>query len=167
MGLDISYYRNARLPSAKNLAVLASKDEDDRMEWAYENGIRHIYINPHFPGREAGLPDSEYVEVDDAEEGGFCAGSYSGYGRWRSSLASLAGSTSAFHELIHFADNEGVIGPLVSAKLAKDFADWQDRAHTFALRMNGEGDKEWFMLKYKLWREAFTVASDGGFVDFH
>ena len=71
----------------------------------------------------------------------FQAGSYMYYSKWRNQLAEMAGLGSAeavrtnpekeglpFVELINFSDCEGVIGPKVAAKLAKDFADYEDRA---------------------------------------
>jgi hypothetical protein len=166
MGLDITYYRNAKIPTAEQLAALNFVPEDDRFDKADELGMRHPYINPDFPGRDEGLPQAYWLVADCA--GGFAAGSYSGYGRWRESLARLSGwhrgSSGPFSEMINFADNEGVIGPVVSAKLAKDFAEWQDRAQDFAGRV---GDDGWFMRKYAEWRKAFEAAADGGYVDFH
>lgn len=67
--------------------------------------------------------------------------------------------TSPFFELIHFADNEGVIGPVVSAKLAKDFRDNYERAKAF-------GDGYW-LSKYEKWMAAFEMAADNGAVEFH
>jgi len=83
-----------------------------------------------WPGRAAGIPDAD-VAYSFADKQRFRAGSYSGYGEWRNSLATVAGFRSARHawenahsgpffELLNFADNDGVIGPEVSAKLARD-----------------------------------------------
>lgn len=64
-----------------------------------------------------------------------------------------------FYELIDFSDCEGVIGPEVSAKLAKDFADWDEQAK----RTLDDYDYE----MYSNWHKAFKIASDGGAVIFH
>jgi len=113
---------------------------------------------------------------------GLHAGSYGGYNRWREQLAELAGypagdyeqygrtyqshcvpcwngEAGPFSELINFSDCEGVIGASVSAKLAKDFADFQPKADAH------EDDR--FRMKYAEWRQAFEMASDSGAVDFH
>ncbi|MNJ79827.1 hypothetical protein D3C77_779790 [compost metagenome] len=51
---------------------------------------------------------------------------------------------------------------MTSAKLAKDFADFDERAKYF------DGDEDgWFYKKYLDWKKAFELASDGGTVDFH
>jgi hypothetical protein len=53
-------------------------------------------------------------------------------------------------------------GPIVSAKLAADFAKNQERADKYETT-----DAEWFRLKYADWRKAFETAADGGAVNFH
>ena len=59
-----------------------------------------------------------------------------------------------FIELLFFSDCEGFIGPETSAKLAKDFADWEEKA-----------SKDDFLYgRYQEWKEAFETASDGGCV---
>ena len=65
-----------------------------------------------------------------------------------------------FFELINFSDCEGSIGPVVSAKLARDFAEFDERARS----LNDEGRH--FYRLYKSWTTAFQMASDGGMVDF-
>lgn len=175
MGLDITAYR--QLKPAPEAAQLP---EEER----WDNHF-HVYANPNFPGREVGL-DAEWYAIPDAaaDSLGFRAGSYSGYNRWREHLAQLAGYPAAmdaeyrtdsshavgawqatsgpFWELINFADNEGVIGPVVAAKLALDFAEFDERAKAF----DPEGDG-WFYAQYQKWRQAFEMAADGGAVDFH
>ena len=65
----------------------------------------------------------------------------------------------AFEELIHFSDCEGTIGPKTSAKLAKDFADWRDRAEKHT-------PEEYFFAKYCDFQKAFEIAARGGAVKF-
>ena len=111
----------------------------------------------------------------------FRAGSYSGYNAWRNELAKLAGypeieyeswgrtekgfdggafkaSSGPFLELIKFSDCEGVIGTAVSKKLSKDFADFDQKA----AEIGGL-----FYELYTEWKQAFEMASDGGFVNFN
>ena len=68
-----------------------------------------------------------------------------------------------FVELINFSDCEGVIGPKVAAKLAKDFADYEDRASAFAAKFKDD----FFLALYREWRRAFEWAADGGMVHFN
>ena len=175
MGLDISYYKNARAITDEERAALEQIPENHRYDWTEERGIERLYRNPGFPGRDEGLPSDDWVTAEAV--GTFCAGSYGGYGDWRRNLASLVGidnlrawwdapQPGPFAELLNFADNEGVIGPVVSAKLAKDFAEWRARASEFASTLPDD-DGEWFMRKYKDWQAAFTAAQQGGYVDFH
>lgn len=166
MGLDISYYRRASLPSTDQLVALLAVDADARYEVAEELNLHHLWVNHNFPGREAGLPASTWVAAEYVD--GFRAGSYGSYNRWRDHLRGLAWVSTApgpFMELVHFADNEGVIGPIVSAKLARDFAEWQERAEKFGQALRD--DNGYFARKYGDWRRAFEVAADGGFVKFH
>lgn len=160
MGLDITTYRKLEkqpVPEDRHDTVLF---------WAREN--------TDFPGRIEGVEHGAFYSF--AEEFRFRAGSYSGYNVWREQLAELAGypqvgahkpystgaweSTSGpFWELINFADNEGVIGPVVAKKLARDFAEHQSKADAHP--------DQYFRVKYSEWRRAFEMAADGGAVDFH
>lgn len=115
------------------------------------------------------------IERKDGSKFGFHAGSYSGYNQWREWLAALAGHgtpetiwntpspSGPFVEMINFSDCEGTIGPDVSAKLAKDFAEWDERA-----KVSGEGDGGKYSNygRYCNFREAFEAAADGGKVIF-
>lgn len=172
MGLDIVAYR--RLTPAPNAPV---SEADDGNPVDYE---RFTLLHPEvmawaeqaFPGRAEGISPGVY-SYD--EKFGFHAGSYGGYNEWREELARRAGypvgdgderhrhSSGAwaagggpFWELIHFSDSEGVIGPVVSAKIANDFATFQDAA----------GKVGWFAECYAKWRRAFEMAADGGAVYF-
>jgi hypothetical protein len=152
MGLDITAYSKLR-------AVGPKTDDSDLVFWD----------NPDFPGRSEGVDCS--LEYEAADQHGFCAGSYGGYNNWRNELAKLAGWNSAQHvwsqspdsgpfvELINFADNEGTIGPVVAAKLAKDFADHQALADA--------STNSRFADVYNEFRKAFEMAADGGAVSFH
>lgn len=139
-----------------------------------------VYVNCDFPGRADELEDRGVYAFEGSTR--FHAGSYGGYNAWREQLAKLAGypkqdvdpahryrehSAAAwlglaeglpFVELVNFSDCEGVIGAGVAAKLARDFADFDERAA-------GVGD--YFYEKYREWRQAFELAADGGCVRFH
>lgn len=154
MGLDIRVYKN--LQEVKNPKV----DEDGYPmsfnEWTPGWGMK--WSEKHFPGRGEGVdPDKVYTSE---EEWGFRAGSYSGYNLWRRMLEDFSGG-EGFMELIEFADNEGVIGPVVSKKLYEDFLRHEDAAKEFA----GEEDEWWFRL-YLDWKKAFKMASENGAVEF-
>jgi len=151
----------------------------------YTEGTDGFYVghtDACFLSRTDGLQRGTY---EYGESMGFCAGSYGGYNTWREQLAILAGcyeptlhesgydtkgrmlysagawaaTGGAFWELINFSDCEGVIGPKTSAKLAKDFADFQSKAD--------QHPDEYFRRKYSEWRQAFELASDDGAVSFH
>lgn len=70
-----------------------------------------------------------------------------------------------FIELICFYDNEGEIGPEVSAKLAADFDTYRDRADAAAAATATLG--EWHFKTYEAFSSAFHFAADGGCVEFH
>jgi len=172
MGLDIFAYRKLReVPGAH---------PDD---WGkYDSDKYHVIpgdvidnTEANFPGRTAGLKAGVYT-FD--EEFSFRAGSYSGYNEWRDDLAWFAFDKGAheiwadhitkgpFVELINFSDCEGEIGPIVAAKLAKDFADHQEKAKTHIPLHNDPDEPGWWFDRYKEWQKAFEMASDGGSVCF-
>ena len=105
----------------------------------------------------------------------FRAGSYSGYSAWRDAL-SIAGlgvpsmrvwqepatwSICPFYELINFSDCEGVIGPSMAYKLARDF---RIQRETVRPRLLAQG--AWYAELYDLWQEAFELAANTGMVRF-
>jgi hypothetical protein len=163
MGLDITAYR--LLSKVENPEL----DEDGYPIAGHQWRCRRIeYTDRDFPGRAAGLESQVIYAFTDSFD--FRAGSYGGYNQWRDQLARLAGYASAedcwsnhqsgaFWELINFSDCEGVIGRNVAAKLAKDFADFKEKAAAI-------GD-QWFFDTYCCWEKAFIMASDSGAVDFH
>ena len=171
MGLDITAYRNL------TPAPIEGFDADG--EPLQGDAIR-LYRNGDFPGRADDI--NELLAYVPQEYFAFHAGSYGGYNQWREQLAELAGypmgeyvrfgvksesrcvacwngEQGSFSELINFADNEGVIGTAVSAKLAQDFAEHQDKADAHP--------DERFRDRYADWRRAFEMAADSGAVSFH
>lgn len=164
MGLDITAYR--QLVPAPDVGE--EQADEDYLKY-FRPGPSLAWSEQHWPGRGEGIDANTTYTF--AERFPFRAGSYSGYGEWRRLLSKLAGYATIedaweqldpakpFNELIHFADNEGVIGPVVGAKLAKDFADHEARAF--------ETMPDWFCRSYGHWKRAFEMAADGGAVDFH
>ena len=172
MGLDITAYRGLKRIALEN------ESEDDDVQ---------LYINPEFREQADEIDTGAHYTAGDSF--GFSAGSYILYGYWREMLAKLAAYVPAtaddarddyerrwidrmpysmgawsydngpFVELICFSDCEGVIGPVTSAKLAKDFADFQANAD--------EHPDANFRRKYAEWRKAFEMAADNGAVSFH
>lgn len=145
------------------------------------DGWFQIHVNNSFPGREDRLKHLHaYRSVGGVIR--FRAGSYGAYNGWREQLAELAGwprtthvlfgvddhcytagawsaAGGPFWELINFSDCEGVIGPATSAKLAKDFSDFQEKVDLHP--------DEWFKKKYSEWRKSFELAANNGVVVFH
>lgn len=142
MGLDISAYSQVMLEKEVEVDEYGSP-----RDW---KKYRVAYVNDDFPGREGSIVNRGVYSFD--KQYGFRAGGYGYYSGWREQLAHAAacwnGATGPFSELINFADNEGVLGPEVCAKLAK------------------AGDDE-FIKSYLQWKKAFDLAADGGMVEFH
>ena len=204
MGLDIHTFTNIRrIAPEEERAILADEYPNDE---AYTKGYRVPWFNPAFPGREEGLEAVPYAFDEDIH---FRAGSYSGHSQFREHLCTLLGlgpfvswinnnkqgpdTHGPFEELINFSDCEGVIGPVVAKKLAKDFIDWEERAKEYALELNVKGliSQGWSLEKaqerakgeglddggysasshfwetYQNWKKAFAEAGAGGFVAFH
>jgi hypothetical protein len=165
MGLDITAYR--KLWPAPQAEVDSDGYPKEYDKFAHFGSATIQWTEEHWPGHSDGIKPGVY---GFAEAHGFRAGSYGGYNQWRNQLSCVMRGKPAedlwkepiagpFAELIHFADNEGVIGPTVAAKLAKDFADNQARAEAVT--------DEYFLKKYNEWRKAFELAADDGAVDFH
>ncbi len=184
MGLDISAYKRIT-----KLDCVFDADGEP-IDPATREGLNYDfrpYVNHDFPGRADGIEDQAVYIAGDSM--GFRAASYGGYNAWREELAKLAGypavavdryntgnvqmrhdygafqaTEGPFWEAINFSDCEGTIGSTVSAKLAKDFAEWDDRA-----KQHGESIEQpnFFYSKYQEFREAFEMAADGGAVHFH
>jgi hypothetical protein len=170
MGLDITAYRRLTL-AVGNEAF----DETGDLEW--DKGWRQLYVNGDFPGRADDIKDGYAYRAEEAIHA--VSVGYGGHMRFRDQLAELVGwwpiegkygpSAAAavwanpkpgpFVELINFSDCEGTIGTSTSAKLAKDFAEYQSKADAHP--------DEWFRELYGKWRAAFQMAADGGAVAFH
>lgn len=157
MGLDITAYKNLKKvenPKIDEYGELINWDS----EWI--PGASMEWSEKHFPGRGEGIePNSAYTWEDSFD---FRAGSYSGYNRWRAKLEEFKEGDS-FEELINFADNEGVIGYVVAAKLYNDFVKFEEKAEEYSRTIS---DGDWWFELYKEWKKAFKFASQQGAVDF-
>ena len=103
----------------------------------------------------------------------FRAGSYSGYNEWRNTLSELMLGVSdyevwnnldeykerPFYYLINFSDCEGIILGDKLLKLLSDFENNKEKAKAY--------DDGYWTEKYFCWLKAFSLASDGGYVEFH
>ena len=174
MGLDVYAYSNV-----KKIDCVLDEDGDAVHPVTRESvdyDVR-VYANPDFPGRADGVEDRACYTGKECSS---LSAGYGSYNAWRNQLAKLAGypetrhtnygitemrhdagawaaTSGPFWELINFSDCEGTIGPIVSAKLARDFADFEERAKTVGGR---------FYDGYQQWREAFETAADNGLVNF-
>ncbi len=180
MGLDISAYR--KLSKREALFDADGEPVDAKTGEPFDDYYR-VYANPDFPGREQGLEHRAIYIYEEVEH--VFSRSYGGYNRWREELAQLAGyplsertmwgvreechaaslwngdvTEGPFYELINFADNEGTIGPVVAAKLLRDFVEWDERARLLV------GDP-YFYEGYAEMRRGLEIAADGGALDFH
>jgi hypothetical protein len=159
MGLDITAYKNLKIVENPIL------DEDAQpLNWETEwkPGASMEWSESVFQGRGEGVDSNTVYTWEDSFR--FRAGSYSGYNMWRSKLEDFA-TGDQFQELINFADNEGVIGPVDSKKLAKDFID-NELSYIAFIACSGV-DEDWYIDKYMDWKNAFIMASENGAVDFH
>lgn len=160
MGLDITALRKVKF--------IASEADYDEMD---EKGYDYAWVNTDFPERADGRESGFYFFE---EQVGFRAGSYSSYNHFRDWLSQTALGVPAhvvwsnaeeyaerpFFELIHFADNEGIIGPGPAKRLALAFAEHAEQAKATG------GDDYYYDTYERFWR-AFELAADDGLVQFH
>lgn len=157
MGLDIIAFQNL-----EELCDTPLDENGDpiRVEKGWSPSVSMEVSERYFPGRGEGLnADKTYLYESTF---GFRAGSYSGYNWWRSHLELLA-EDEAFEELIDFSDCEGVIGPVVSQKLAQDFQNYEDKAKKYAQTIE---DGEFWYDCFTKWKNAFEMATKNGAVLF-
>lgn len=86
---------------------------------------------------------------------------YDLYGQTEKSYAASTWSAESgpFWEFIFFSDGDGLLGPDTSAKLARDFAEFDDAARS------SKTLPEYYDL-YCTWRKAFEMAAGDGVVRF-
>lgn len=177
MGIDIGAYKYIELADC----VFDEDGEPICPETGEQLDVYKPFVNPDFPGRSDNIQSRKAYKYEEYNH--FFRLSYSGYNAWRNQLAQIAGyplteyksefgtvtegydagaweaEGGPFWELISFSDCEGVIGPITSAKLAKDFADFQGAADAHEDQRFRDG--------YNQMRAAFEFAANTGAVDFH
>ena len=158
MGLDINAYK--KLTEVENPQWDENAEELLNWESEVQFGESMDWSEKHFKGRGEGIDSKKVYKWEDVYE--FRAGSYSGYNVWRDELERFS-EGNQFYELINFADNEGVIGYVVSEKLYNDFKDNELRAKEYSKNIS---DGEYWFEKYKEWEKAFEYAKEGGAVEF-
>ncbi len=166
MGLDVSGHKNL-------VEVITLDPGDDRYDEMRDEYVV-FYVDEAFPGREEGVKPHTFYTGDYLSGPSM---SYSGYNSWRNELASLAGYkneeydrhipgsdttfkqwsyctgcwfdgvTGPFSEQINFSDYQGTLGPVVCAKLAKDYAEFDEQAKAVG---------EQFYKTYSRFRELFS-----------
>lgn len=159
IGLDITAYKG--LQKVENPLYEGEELKNWQTEWMPGPCLK--WSESRWPGRAEGVDSETVYSFEDKYE--FYAGSYSDYMWWKNKLSDFA-QNNYFQELIEFADTEGIIGPMVSKKLAKDFQDSYVAAERYAEQFNGDEGVFWFH-KYEDWMKAFDMASDNGAVWFH
>lgn len=159
MGLDITAYKNLRKIENPELDEYGYP-VDYESEWKPGDSMK--WSEKYFPGRGEGVNADTTYSYEESFS--FRAGSYSGYNWWRRHLEELSKDTLDFDELINFADNEGVIGPIVSKKLLEDFNKNKEKAKEYSKTIE---DGDYWLEKYEAWLDAFEYAADNGAVDFH
>ena len=180
MGLDVTGYKRT-VPVKEHEARAIMEAEDPREAADLFGAHVPTIMDKEFPGRSEGLwLDTPYLAE---EEYGFAMGSYSAYNWWRAQLAKLVGIDDLhrwwrendvatvegpFAELLHFSDCEGTLGPEASRRLARDFAEWQERATEFAAKIvsSDPDDGPWWIKKYGQMRRAFELGAQEGYVEF-
>lgn len=184
MGLDITAYE-------KMVQIPESRVEDCEVDWDDTPNHYHPFAYSSFPESYSGFPHflhgadlspkflrSPICYTTQGEKFRWHGGSYSGYSRFRATLAASVGVENLgdvwnnpirfidipFFEILDFADNEGWIGPKACANLAKDFTDHK-QAFLTMMEDYALGSHE--VAKYENFVKGFTLASDGGAVNFH
>lgn len=188
MGLDIVYYKNIEKFEGK-----AEINEHGKISWEWMQDNKLVRLNPfsHIE-RADGL-----IGIYSFEDcGGFRAGGYSGYNRYRELLATtllkLTGVENdfkqkvrkdkyasnkiwkhkqefkgqPFFEQIHFSDCEGVIGPETSAKLAKDYNKFESEFQKTVKNLCDGEYAEKLIEKYSKWKNAFNQVAGNGAIEF-
>ncbi len=182
MGLDVTAY--SRLKSVGRHTEEWCDDYDNHIRaFAYAD-FPHSFRGIPILGDSIGGSRAEFIDggcferTAETQEHDFRAGSYSGYNQWRRWLSEQALGVAPdvvwdaadeyrdrpFFELIHFADNEGSIGPEAALDL---LADFDLHVNLLTTPEEPEWDRDWWRRKYEDWRTAFRLAADGGLVWFH
>lgn len=186
MGLDASFYASATMVHGDKHPRALTDEGDGPGEECWDT-FEVVYVNPHFPDQADSVLHHACYETDG--ERVHISHSYSGYNQFRRWLCKGAldvdceqvwEAPEAFHgkpfvELIHFADNEGTIGPQCAQRLAVQFREqrefvvgsWYAMPKGFDVDQDSHERSIGMMVKrYDEWAAAFATVGDTGFVVF-
>lgn len=156
MGVSIHAYSNMRLTEPHKWSE--DCEDADHVE---------AFVLTGFEQSLRGLADRRcYEPTSETEHARIGDWPYSGYNRWRETLCRslhgfepevIWGDPDKYRhlpcfELIHFADNEGCIGPEAAADLRDDFAEFADPLAALE--------------RYDDWLAGLDLAANGGLVTF-
>lgn len=163
MGLEIKAFSGLR-PAAKPMLDEEGYVLDSDKQWRPKHSME--VSERDFPGRGKGIDANTTYEWQQKEL--FLIGPYSMYSEWRDNLEKFVQrlnlGRSPFHELIHFSDCEGVIGPVASKRLRDDFVSLKEIAQSFG-EYELDDNGKWYNM-YETWLKIFTIAADNGAVSF-
>lgn len=181
MGLDaVSYehYKEVDLSDIKEGFAMSDCDFDFD-DYMYENGVYRVFSYTNFAehalaGFSFAKKDSSffpkfftvgpYVKTSGNVESS--STSYSGHSLYRNSLkgfgASFKDPDSPFYELMNFADNEGVLGPVACAALAEDYVNFP----VLVTDSTSENDYQWLNKLHAKWKVAVENAANTGLIFF-
>lgn len=190
MGLDIRAYSHINI-----VGTAAEYNEALEESWETPVDVNQDWISPHFPHAvpEGYEPDSYILwhYTAETEDHGFRAGSYSGYGLFRSTIAGAFLGTDdlytshtqerddwdvvyksvgmPFYELVNFSDCEGIFFGPVCEKLYQDFVTHRAEYEDYVNNRNPypAWETEYFMSRYDDFTRAFDLARHDGLVSFH
>jgi hypothetical protein len=176
MGLDVSAYQQMRLIDAcvnERGEIIDPKTGNELSDTV------EVWDNPDFEGRAAPLHSGNFYSYEETTE--VVSHGYSGFSRWRDTLAKISGWALAeytsfgvkgyshaasawaategpFWELINFSDCEGFIGTEACKKLSGDFEKYKEAA---------SNEEENFYILYLRWKEGVSFAAENGALEFH
>ena len=178
MGLDISYASKINFESRSYIS-------DDIDMDGIPNGV-YLYPNDSLLDQSEGIQSGEYI--CEGVQDSFRAGSYSGYGSWRKTLAKLIGweiedlwrhvgtlvqRNENLNDVLNENDRFSVDIPFVELLHFSDCEGFigpktSAKLHEDFLEWNEKAkvDQGYFYEIYQEWTKAFEVASDGGCVIF-
>lgn len=172
MGLAIRYFKEVTFIDQDHTKV------SDKDVWLYNDSTfsaNGAGLLPEGVEPIRRLENIHYGRFRVQHGAGFSVGPYNHYWTWRQWLWKLIHDLSninavwqapgsyehlAFFNLIHFSDCEGVIGPIVSARLAREFSMHQPKIDAL------QDQHFQFVLLYRAFHEAFESAAGKGAVVF-
>lgn len=165
MGLDVIVFKGLKKIGTINPSDYESYYENHENDEKWIPGPEMEWSESIWTGR--GEPYESYGIYDIDKLYHYHIGSYSTYNWWRNYLEQFVDNNftnnTVFQELIDFADNEGVIGSVVSEKLYNDFSSNNEKAKNFS--NNIDLGEKWLEIYY-IWEEIFYIAKDNGAVEF-